>query len=77
MKIVPEPQTQALMFRQGELDVFDLDNATSQIPEFQNDEEWKDQIVSGPSGWHLLHEHQPGDRAVRQHQGARGDDARH
>ncbi len=48
MKIVPEPQTQALMFRSGELDVFDLDLATSQIPEFQDDPEWKDQIVSGP-----------------------------
>jgi peptide/nickel transport system substrate-binding protein/oligopeptide transport system substrate-binding protein len=48
MKIVPEPQTQSLMFKKGELDVFDLDFAQSQIPEFQNDAQWKDQIVSGP-----------------------------
>ncbi len=47
-KIVPEPQTQALMFKKGELDVLDLDNARSSIPEFQNDPQWKDQIVSGP-----------------------------
>jgi len=48
MRIVPEPQTQALMFRKGELDVFDLDYAPSQIPEFRNDPQWKDHIVSGP-----------------------------
>ena len=47
-KIVPEPQTQALMFKKGELDVLDLDNARSSIPEFQNDPQWKDHIVSGP-----------------------------
>jgi peptide/nickel transport system substrate-binding protein/oligopeptide transport system substrate-binding protein len=48
MKIVPEPQTMALMFRKGELDVFDLDFARSQIPEFKKDAQWKDHIVSGP-----------------------------
>ena len=48
MKIVPEAQTQALMFKKGELDAFDLDNAVSQIPEFQKDPQWKDHIVSGP-----------------------------
>ena len=47
-KIVPEPQTQALMFKKGELDVLDLDNARSSIPEFQNDPQWQDHIVSGP-----------------------------
>ena len=48
MKIVPEPQTMALMFKKGDLDVFDLDFARSQIPEFKKDAQWKDKIVSGP-----------------------------
>jgi peptide/nickel transport system substrate-binding protein/oligopeptide transport system substrate-binding protein len=48
MKIVPEAQTMALMKRNGELDVLDLDFAKSQIPEFQKDPATKDQIVSGP-----------------------------
>lgn len=48
MKIVPEPQTMALMFKKGDLDVFDLDFARSQIPEFKKDAQWKDRIVSGP-----------------------------
>ncbi len=48
MKIVPEAQTMALMFRKGELDVLDLDFARSSIPEFQNDATYKSQIVSGP-----------------------------
>lgn len=48
MKIVPEAQTMALMFRKGDLDVFDLDFGRSQIPEFKKDAEWKDHIVSGP-----------------------------
>ncbi len=47
-KIVPEAQTQALMFKKGELDVLDLDNARSQIPEFMKDPQWKDRIVKGP-----------------------------
>ncbi|MGC8782424.1 MAG: ABC transporter substrate-binding protein, partial [Anaerolineae bacterium] len=48
MKIVPEPQTMALMFKKGDLDVFDLDFARSQIPEFKKDPQWKDRIISGP-----------------------------
>ena len=48
MKIVPEAQTMALMFRNGELDVFDFDYAISQIAEFQKDPTYKDQIVSSP-----------------------------
>jgi ABC-type transport system substrate-binding protein len=48
MKIVPEAQTMALMKRNGELDVLDLDFAKSQIPEFQKDPTYKDQIVSSP-----------------------------
>ncbi len=48
MKIVPEAQTMSLMFRNGELDVLDLDFARSQIPEFQKDATYKNQIASGP-----------------------------
>jgi len=48
MKVVPEAQTMALMFKKGDLDVFDLDFARSQIPEFKKDAQWKDKIVSGP-----------------------------
>lgn len=48
MKIVPEAQTMALMFRNGEIDIMDLDFGRSQIPEFQKDPTFKDQIVSAP-----------------------------
>ncbi|MBI5305164.1 MAG: ABC transporter substrate-binding protein [Chloroflexi bacterium] len=47
-KIVPDAQTQSLMFKKGELDVLDLDNARSQIPDFMKDPQWKDRIVKGP-----------------------------
>lgn len=47
-KIVPDAQTQSLMFKKGELDVLDLDNARSQIPDFMKDAQWKDRIVKGP-----------------------------
>ena len=48
MKIVPEPQTMALMFKKGDLDILDLDYSVSQIPEFQKDAQFKDHIASGP-----------------------------
>jgi len=47
IKIVPDPETQRMMFETGELDVFDLDNARSQIPYFRDNPKWKDCIVSG------------------------------
>lgn len=47
-RIVPDAQTQSLMFKKGELDVLDLDNARSQIPDFMKDAQWKNQIVKGP-----------------------------
>ncbi|MBI5034304.1 MAG: ABC transporter substrate-binding protein [Chloroflexi bacterium] len=46
-RIVPDAQTQSLMFKKGELDVLDLDNARSQIPDFMKDPQWKNQIVKG------------------------------
>lgn len=48
VKIVPDPETQRMMFETGKIDVFDLDNATSQIPYFKGQDKWKNQIVSGP-----------------------------
>lgn len=47
-KIIPDAETQRMMFEKGELDVFDCDNARSQIPYFLESEKWKDHIVSGP-----------------------------
>lgn len=48
MKVVPDAETQRMQFETGELDVFDCDNARSQIPYFEGSEKWKNQIVSGP-----------------------------
>jgi peptide/nickel transport system substrate-binding protein/oligopeptide transport system substrate-binding protein len=47
-KVVPDADTQRMMFENGELDVFDCDNARSQIPYFTKSDKWKDHIVSGP-----------------------------
>lgn len=48
VKIIPDPETQRMMFETKKIDVFDLDNATSQIPYFRDNATWKNQIVSGP-----------------------------
>lgn len=48
MKVVPDPDTQKMQFETGELDVFDCDNARTQIPYFEQNEKWKTQIVKGP-----------------------------
>ena len=47
MKIVPDESTQRMMFENGEIDLLDLDNASSQMEYFLNSEEYSDQIVSG------------------------------
>lgn len=47
-KILPDPETQRMLFETGELDVFDCDNARSQIPYFEEHEKWSKNIVSGP-----------------------------
>ncbi|MDP2790130.1 MAG: ABC transporter substrate-binding protein [Rectinemataceae bacterium] len=46
--VVPDPNTERLMFETGKLDVLDLDNARSQVPYFMGSDKWKNQIVSGP-----------------------------
>jgi ABC-type transport system substrate-binding protein len=47
-KIVPDVETERMLFETGELDIFDCDNARSQIPYFEKSDKWKSQIVSGP-----------------------------
>ncbi len=47
-KIVPDAETERMLFETGDLDIFDCDNARSQIPYFESSDKWKSQIVSGP-----------------------------
>jgi peptide/nickel transport system substrate-binding protein/oligopeptide transport system substrate-binding protein len=47
-KIIPDAETQRMLFETGELDVFDCDNARSQIPYFEGSDKWKNHIVMGP-----------------------------
>lgn len=46
IKIVPDTETQTMMFESGELDLLDMDYVTDQISRFE--ESYPDQIVSGP-----------------------------
>ncbi len=48
IKIVPDANTQRLLFETGDIDVLDLDNARSQVPYFRGSAKYKDFIVSGP-----------------------------
>ncbi|QRG70102.1 ABC transporter substrate-binding protein [Brevibacillus choshinensis] len=48
MKIVPDAETNRMLFETGKLDILDLEDSASQIPQFKGDEKWKNQIVSGP-----------------------------
>jgi len=48
MQVVPDANTQRMLFETGKLDVFDLDNARSQVSYFLENDKWKSQIVSGP-----------------------------
>lgn len=48
IRIVPDPQTQSLMFKNGELDIFDLDISRTEIPDFQADPQYKDHVISTP-----------------------------
>ena len=47
-KIIPDADTQRMLFETGELDLFDCDTARTQIPYFENSAKWKKQIISGP-----------------------------
>ena len=44
---IPDEATQRMMFENGELDLLDLDNATSQADYFLNNPDYESQIVSG------------------------------
>lgn len=46
IKIVPDTETQTMMFESGQLDLLDMDYVTEQIDRFQ--ESYPDQLVSGP-----------------------------
>ena len=48
MKIVPDADTQKMLFETGELDVFNCDLARTQIPYFEGSDKWKNHIVKGP-----------------------------
>ena len=48
MKDVPDESTQRMMFENGELDLLDLDNASSQMDYFLTHPDYQNQIVSGP-----------------------------
>ena len=47
MMDIPDEATQRMMFENGELDLLDLDNASSQADYFLNNEAYADQIASG------------------------------
>lgn len=46
--IIPDAETQRMMFETGELDVFDTGNARSQLPYFKTHPDYKDRIIKGP-----------------------------
>ncbi|CQR70280.1 Periplasmic dipeptide transport protein precursor [Sporomusa ovata DSM 2662] len=48
VKIVPDADTQKMLFETGELDVFNCDLARTQIPYFEGSDKWKNHIVKGP-----------------------------
>lgn len=47
VKIVTDPETMRMLFEAGEIDLFDCDNAVTQIPYFTNSPKWHNQIRSG------------------------------
>jgi peptide/nickel transport system substrate-binding protein/oligopeptide transport system substrate-binding protein len=48
IRVVADAETLRLLFESGELDVFDIDYASSQLPYFASSDQWKGQIRSGP-----------------------------
>ena len=48
LKVIPDEATARMMFENGELDILDMDNNSSQLEYFLNNDQYKDQIVSGP-----------------------------
>lgn len=48
VRVVADAETLRMLFESDELDVFDVDYATTQLPYFLSSDKWKDQIRSGP-----------------------------
>ncbi len=46
-KIIPDAETMRMMFETGEIDIFDCDQAISQLPYFLGNPKWKDHIHKG------------------------------
>lgn len=54
IKIIPDTETQSMMFESGELDILDLDYAADSADRFT--ETYPDQIVQGPAcGYRVLY----------------------
>lgn len=47
LKVIPDEATARMMFENGELDILDMDNNSSQLEYCLNNDTYKDQIVSG------------------------------
>lgn len=47
LKVIPDEATARMMFENGELDILDMDNNSSQLEYFLDNEDYADQIVSG------------------------------
>lgn len=45
IRIISDPQTEKMEFDAGRIDVFDLDHALDQIPNYRDNPEWADHIV--------------------------------
>jgi peptide/nickel transport system substrate-binding protein/oligopeptide transport system substrate-binding protein len=48
VRVVSDSETLRLLFETDEIDVFDMDYAVSQTPYFYGNEQWKNQIRTGP-----------------------------
>jgi ABC-type transport system substrate-binding protein len=48
VKIIPDAETQRMMFESGELDVFNTSEDRTQVPYFKESEEFKDNLVKAP-----------------------------
>lgn len=46
--VIPDAETQRMMFESGEIDVYDTSEARTQVPYFKSHEHYKDYLVSGP-----------------------------
>ena len=45
LKIIPDAQTEKMLFDSGQIDIFDLDHALDQIPTYRDNPDYKDNFV--------------------------------